>query len=1225
MAIRKLIDTAEWNALQRRMQERRWLFAASFIVVMGLVLTFLAKTQSREGIEELIRDKEIVNLGALESSRDLIPVLSVVYSDPADQKLAAEHIYTYILQQRARSLTGVSIRNVGQLNTAALSVSAQKAESGGIAFQERLVRSRARLGMNPDGDIIHDTLAIRQATPQGAYHISGRVIGTDGKPMAGINLTLSGTRWGEERTDATGHYRFDGLTRGDTVVVRPIKKYYAFTPKEFTVISGDLQHNFRAREHRLSLLNGMNDLQKLKPRLIARSPLTFTWKFWSLSLLYLVGFYGLHIFWFRRRFRGDAVLLPILHLFTGLALMLMLSIPDPLRDLIQAQGFVAGVAGGCILTGFTSRFDFQRNFWRKRPFFWLAGGVLVATILFFVGSGPTGSQAKVNLILPVIGSVQPVELIKLFLVLFLAGYFARNWKLLRELKQREGIPSFLKRLEIPRYRYLVPVAAGIFVALSIFYLLKDMGPALVIGCVFLLLYGIVRNRWIAVGVGFIVLITGFWYAYHTNAVPMVADRIEMLLSPWENFASGGEHLAHAYWALASGGVMGQGLGFGSPNVIPAAHTDMVLSVFGEEMGLLGLIGLFTLYAALIHRSLFISMRADGIYSLFLGLSITLITLFEIALIAGGAFGLFPLSGVATPFISFGKSSMLVNCILIGILMSISAKSGNDEQYKTQRRHFKKPVQFLMVLTVIIFAVFIAKAAYVQTVADDEWVIKPALVVRGNGERAYTYNPRILEARREIVRGTIYDRNGIPLATSNWDELEHYRDVYEKMGVDISKVARTDARYYPFEALTFYLLGDIKTRVKWGATNSLYAEHAYLSHLRGYDNYPQLVEKRKDEGYETEPIVRYNYVELLPLVRSGPQGLDAQAILKRYRDVYLTIDIRLQQGVADILQRLSPDDKTASVVILDVATGDVLASVTSPLPEIAFADPSAAHIDENLFDRGFGKGAKPPGSTFKLVTAIAALKQDPKARSWSYTVHKNDRYARDGEPTGRVDMRRAIIASSNVYFAALARDVVGADSLLQTLEAFGFGVGDPGLSRNQKIALLNEPDNLRQSGFGQGPVTASPLQVALVAATIANRGARPDVHWIKDPTRLRRPPRYIMVPHHAGALGEYMRWAVTAREGTAHLLNEISVPVAGKTGTAEEVQWVERRGYRFRQKVNHAWFVGYIPYTEPGTPVLSPKLALSVLIEEGGLGGQVAAPIAGAITEEIAALGIIEGY
>lgn len=1104
-----------WEALQRRMQERRWLLAASLIVLLGLLLTFHAKTQTFATTQALLAAEDVVDLSTLTSSAPLVPAFASVYPDPRDQALAADHTYATLVRLRDRSrLPGWHLPNVGQLNTAAFAVPADRAASGGHAFRSRLAEAGAASSV--------------------------------------------------------------------------------------------------------PLLGSMTAFQRLKPQFVVRSPDRYRWTFWVLAGLFFASFYGVHAFWFTRRFRGDPFLLPIVHLLTGLALLLMFSLPDPLRDLLRAQGFVGGVLGGCVVLGVVSQVDFQQTFWRKRAGWWLGLGLGTAAVLFLLGTGPTGSDAKVNLTLPGLTTVQPVEFVKLCLVLFLAGYFAQHWICLRELHQRDGLPRWLQRLHVPRYDYLVPVVGGVTVAIGGFYLLRDMGPALVMGCTFLGLYGIARRRWLAVGAGVLLLAAGFALAYTTQTVPVVAGRVEMMLSPWENFVVGGEHLAHAHWAMAAGGTTGQGLGLGHPQYIPAAHTDLVLPALGEELGLLGLVVILALYALLLHRSLHIALHASGIFSLFLGLGIALVLLFQIVLIVGGGLGLVPLSGVVTPFLSYGKSAMVAHCALIGALMSISARPEADVQAEAQHQHFRRPVRVLMGTGLLLLGLLAAKSAYVQVAAADAWTIKPALVLRSDGARSFTYNPRILDARRHLVRGTVTDRNGLPIASSRWEELEQFRDAYEELGVHLDSLDLPAERYYPFEALTFYLLGDVRSRVKWGADNSLYAEHRFLSHLRGYDNEPSPVEKKRTVAGAAEPIVRYNYADLTPLVRHGPNHPASQVLLARDRDLQLTIDMRLQERVAAILREQAPDSLTAAALVLDAATGAVLASVTSPLPTAAFTEPSAAHQDPLVFDRSFGHGAKPPGSTFKLVTAMAALRRDAGVTDWIYPVRSWDRYARRGEPTGDVDLKRAITASSNVYFAALAREVVGADTLLQMLDAFGFGLGPPGLAARDKRALLLEPDNLRQAGFGQGPVTASPLPVALVAATIANDGRRPPVHWLHPSNP--DPALPLIPPTQARLLASYMRNVVTDREGTAHRLHEAAVPIAGKTGTAEERKVIVQDGERTVVTVNHAWFTGFAPYTTDARS--GRRLAVAVLVEEGGNGSRAAAPLAGAILDAAAELGLI---
>ncbi len=976
------------------------------------------------------------------------------------------------------------------------------------------------------------------------------------------------------------------------------------------VLRGDSQG-----EHRIPVFESAEQFRRFKDHVIVRTPHDYTYRYWLLALLFFGAMASIHLFWFSRRFPGDPILLPTFLLLTGLGLMLMFGLPDPLRDQFLARDYVVGVlAGSCMMVA-VSQLDFQASWWRKRTFFWLGTGIGLALLLYVFGSGPLGSDARVNLVLPVVGSVQPAEVIKLCFVLFLAGYFARHWELLRNLRQRAGLPRPLQRLDVPRLRHVLPVSLAVMTALLLFLALRDMGPALVLACTFLVLYGIVRHRWPAVLAGMATLTSVFAFTYLTRAIPVVADRIEMLMSPWENFVRGGEHLAHAYWAMATGGLTGQGPGQGHPGFIPAAHTDMVLPALGETLGLLGLLAVLALYLVLLHRALRIALQACGAYSLFLGLGVTLLLLFQILFIAGGTLGLLPLSGVVTPFLSYGKSSMVVHGILLGMLMSLSARPGTPAQQTAYRTLFRRPVRYVAAMALVAFAVLAGRAAYIQVLHADDLALRPALVPRQDGTRAYVYNPRILAARKTLTRGSIYDRNGVPLATSRWREIEAFRTTYERLGRSIDRLNRTDTRFYPFGPLTFYLLGDIRSRVKWGATNSLYAEHTFLSHLRGYDNHPRPIVRPATRAGDLTTLVRYDYSELASLVRYGTASPEARRLLRRPRDLHLTLDVRLQQRVAEILAERVPEGKVASAVVLDAATGDVLASVTHPLPDLS--RPAIVHRDPDAFDRGYGQGAKPPGSTFKVVTAIAALRRTPATRTWTHEVHARDRYARRHEPTGRVDLRRALVASSNVYFAALAREVAGPDSLQAVMERLGFRVGGPHLSRRAQRALLREPDNLRQAGFGQGPVVGSPLAVARIAAVLANDGVLPEVRWIHSGTP--RTEHRLLAPEDARLLARFLRGVVTDREGTAHRLRDLSVPVAGKTGTAEEKHLLVREGQPVRVTQNHAWFTGFAPYAEvPG----GPRIAVAVLVEEGGSGGVVAAPIAGAIVEAAADLGLI---
>jgi cell division protein FtsI/penicillin-binding protein 2 len=161
-----------------------------------------------------------------------------------------------------------------------------------------------------------------------------------------------------------------------------------------------------------------------------------------------------------------------------------------------------------------------------------------------------------------------------------------------------------------------------------------------------------------------------------------------------------------------------------------------------------------------------------------------------------------------------------------------------------------------------------------------------------------------------------------------------------------------------------------------------------------------------------------------------------------------------------------------------------------------------------------------------------------------------------------------------------------------------------------VAQPNTPKKLQQflpqASYGQGQVVVSPFQMARVAATIANGGNAPEGRWVIDETNSRvYPPQPLLSPFLANKVADYMRGVVTS--GTARVVNTSSIPIAGKTGTAE-----------LAKAPSHAWFIGFAPYkTKNGK-----QIAFAVLVENGQYGGTAAAPIASEIVAAARELGIL---
>ncbi|HKA00508.1 MAG TPA: penicillin-binding transpeptidase domain-containing protein, partial [Candidatus Solibacter sp.] len=655
---------------------------------------------------------------------------------------------------------------------------------------------------------------------------------------------------------------------------------------------------------------------------------------------------------------------------------------------------------------------------------------------------------------------------------------------------------------------------------------------------------------------------------------------------------------------------GEGIGQGEAQMVPAAHTDLVLAAAGEEGGFLLVALIFALYTYIVWRSLRIALRARTDYEFFLAAGLAAVTALQILLIAGGSLGVLPLSGVVTPFLSFGRTATIANCAVFAILLSISARPGEAER----NAPFRVPAYAAGLIFAGLGAAVVAKAAMVQVVNSGATVGAGTLVVQADGGRRYQYNPRLQEIMREIPKGTIYDRNGIPLATSDWNELEKHRADYRSLGIDIDAACRrTDLRHYPFAGLTFDLLGDLRTRTRWGASNTSFVERDSARRLRGYDDRPTIVEVKNPSTGQMDRVLRYDYRELLPLLRHRhePNNPEVRRVLDRPRDVKMSVDTRLQMQLANILRaRLQQAhvDKGAAVV-LDPSNGDLLASVSLPLPE-----PGDVQPEGNPFMDRARYGLYPPGSTFKVVTAIAALRKDPQLIHKQYQcislgdgrvgnyIHGSKRPIRDDvkdtAPHGTLDLERGLTVSCNAYFAQLGTYDVGADALHDTAILLGIAASSPDTAAELKKSLP-------QSSYGQGEVVASPFQMARVAAAVANGGQMPQGRWIVDDTNSRvSPPAAVLPADAANLLGKFMREVVTQGTGRAAAASQLAC--AGKTGTAE-----------LANAASHAWFMGYAPYTGGAR-----KIAFAVLVENGVYGGTAAAPAAPEIIAAAAKLGFI---
>jgi cell division protein FtsW (lipid II flippase)/cell division protein FtsI/penicillin-binding protein 2 len=922
-------------------------------------------------------------------------------------------------------------------------------------------------------------------------------------------------------------------------------------------------------------------LAKLKPVFVVRTPEEFQQQFLIWIALYLAAFHAVFLIWRWSGLRGDFALLPAIHLLTGMGLILAVSLRDPLRDTLEFSKFAWGVALGCLVLLVPSlrALNYQRfSAWCYTPLF---GALALFVLLMRFGSGPGGNDAKVNL-----GPFQPVEAIKILIVFFLAGYFTRNWERLRDLREKRLVPRSLRWIGLPRLSHVLPVMCAVAIALGFFFLLKDLGPALVTGFLFLTMFAVARGRAGLAVLGIALLVGGVVVGYHYGKPTTVVDRIDMWLSPWDNNVHGGNQLAHSLWAFSTGGALGSGPGWGDPEMIPAGHTDLVLPAIGEEWGFCGVATVMLLLGFLVWRGMRIGLRAANEYGMFLAVGLSALIAFEMLLISGGVLGAIPLSGVVSPFLSFGNTAMLANFLIFGILLSIS----NQAKESVIDKPFRKSVVRLEWVLGAAAATLLAFAAYYQVAHDQDFLAREAKVFEDDGVKRPQRNPRLNSLAREIRRGNIFDRNGVLLATSDWNELEKRRDQYAKLGISIDTAcSRLDNRHYPFGSLTAHLLGDLRTGENFHATNASLMEHDSNMKLQGFTDYRELA-----------PFIRY---------RHQPGNPEIAKLMARDRNVMASIDVRLQMRAWKALEdRLAKAHKeNGAVVVMDPNSGDVLALVSSPAP-----DAKSATTPEELFDRA-RYGQYPPGSTFKLVTAMAALRLDPALENKSFSCRRLPdgrvgaiipgwrKPIRDdvGDSAhGTLSMHRAIAVSCNAYFAQLGVFSVGAKQLSDTAKMLDIPAGSiPDIQAAMPFAA-----------YGQGPVLVTPFKMARVAATIAANGSMPEGRWVIDGSNARTAaPKQILAPDLAAFLASAMRSVVVEGTGRRAMQGE-AVSVAGKTGTAQ-----------LDEGMPHSWFAGFAPYDGDRKK----SIAFAVVVEHGGYGGTTAAPIAREIVDAAQELGLLQ--
>jgi penicillin-binding protein 2 len=497
---------------------------------------------------------------------------------------------------------------------------------------------------------------------------------------------------------------------------------------------------------------------------------------------------------------------------------------------------------------------------------------------------------------------------------------------------------------------------------------------------------------------------------------------------------------------------------------------------------------------------------------------------------------------------------------------------------------------------------------------------------------------IQNIRRTILLHKVYESVPIKLQLNDQEMALFAVHRWQFSGVDI----RTRlARHYPLREIAVHAIGYVSAINEEDMKQIDSAEYAGTS----------LIGKLGVEGaYERQLHGKPGSREVLVNAAGRPvekQGDYAPQLASRApvagADLILGLDVRVQKVAEAALV-----GKRGSVVALDPRTGDIIALASTPgfdpnnfVRGLTVAEYAALQndIDKPLLNRAL-RGAYPPGSTVKPLYALAAqvygiiTPLETEYCPGFFTLRGSSNKYRDDKKHGSLDMRQAIAKSCDVYFYKVA-ERMGIGHMDDFMKTFGYGeltgIDIPG----EKPGLYASPEWKRHNfkrpadqvwfpgetismGIGQGPITVTPLQQAHFAAELAERGqliatprlvtgsraAGSSVITPRSPTLVK--PINIATADQWSVVYDGMLGATSAG-GTAYVAGVgAKYKIAGKTGTAQVFTIKQTENTRAKisdeRKRDHAWFIAYAPADDP-------KIAISVLVENGGFGADAAAPIA----------------
>ncbi|MBQ6523335.1 MAG: FtsW/RodA/SpoVE family cell cycle protein [Atopobiaceae bacterium] len=767
---------------------------------------------------------------------------------------------------------------------------------------------------------------------------------------------------------------------------------------------------------------------------------------------------------------------------------------------------------------------------------------------------------------------QPGELAKICITLFLAAYLAENREMLSASTRRIG------PIALPRPRMLLPMFVMWGLSLLVVVFERDLGSALLFFSFFVIMLYVCTGRVSYVIVSLGLLIVGGVLCY--GLFSHVRTRIQIWLDPFRDPSNKGLQIVQSLYSLADGGLSGTGIGKGMPRLIPVVESDFIFSAIGEEMGLLGASAILIGYMLFAIRGLTTAARAKSDVSSFTAVGLTAAIIVQAFLIVGGVTRLLPLTGVTLPFMSQGGSSLLASFIAVGLLLragdegtgheslmesapasiigpSTTAAPPSDGSRLSKILHgahvrgrygMLTPESGILGrvalgnrLTVLVTTFTMMFAVLIANLTYIQ-------VVKAEEYQKMPNNNHTIARSAHVQRGAIITHDGVTLAESILQEDGSYQ------------------RNYPQGSLAIHTVGYVSTQ--YGAVG---IERTLNERLTGRADYS-----------------------------SWTSALYSMAGVKMPgSSVVLTINSQMQLACEAALNGL-----TGSIVVLDPATGAVLAKASSPtytndqVPSIIQSlEPSGQLVDRAV------STLYAPGSTFKVLSLAAALDTGIASLDSEYPAPASMDIG--NAPVTNVEeqewealtLREALAHSANTVFGQVGTEL-GSSTLVNYARAFGYGSDGVGQDFTTVASLMPEPGEMTEwelawaacgQPVGEHPSPAGPqttvMQNAVMAATIANGGIAMNPYVVDH---ILSPEGVTVSTAQPHALGQPITAETAAQvkeamlavveEGSGYAAQIDGVLVAGKTGTAET-----------SPTTANSLFVGFAPYDQP-------TLAISICIE-----------------------------